>query len=292
MRILILGGAGMFGHRLLHHLRPRHDVRVTVRRRLGDPSLDPLFHEGIAFHGVHMSALDRLIEVMAEFRPEVVINCIGIVKQRPEATDTRLSLEVNALLPHRLLDLCRATGTRLVHLSTDCVFSGAKGSYTEDDPCDVSDVYGLTKYLGEVRDPPALTIRSSIIGLELEHKAGLVEWFLAQRGEVPGFTRAMYSGLTTAAMSRLVEFLLVERPDLSGLWHVASSPISKFDLLEQLSARLERQDVTLVPSDQFVCLRDLDASRFCLETGWTAPSWSDMLDELAGEIRAREREAA
>jgi dTDP-4-dehydrorhamnose reductase len=230
----------------------------------------------------------RLAEVVADFLPEVVINAAGIVKQRPAAAEVIPSLEINALLPHRLAVLCRAARARLVHMSTDCVFSGSQGHYGEDDLPDAHDLYGRTKLLGEVHEAHCVTVRTSIIGLELARRKSLIEWYLAQRGTIRGFRRAIYSGLTTSEMARVIERVLQLHPDLSGLWHVASAPISKYDLLCRLNDRLGRQDLRIEPDDELVCDRSLDQRRFQARTGYVAPAWDAMLDELGVQIMNRQ----
>jgi dTDP-4-dehydrorhamnose reductase len=288
MRILILGGDGMLGRELSTRLAASHDVGVTLRqplaayRHLADASTRNAVGEVDASNWAHLS------EVIERSAPEVLINCIGIVKQRKDAKSPIPSIEINSLLPHRLNALCGRIGARFVHFSTDCVFSGRKGWYVEADEPDPVDLYGRTKLLGEVDDPPGLTLRTSIIGLEERaHTTGLIEWFLAQRGTIRGFRRAIYTGLTTAAMARLVAHLLEQHPNLQGLWHVASAPITKYDLLVRLAKALERTDVEITPDDEFLCDRSLLAERFFNATGYRAPSWDDMLAELAGQIRER-----
>ncbi len=175
--------------------------------------------------------------------------------------------------------------TRIV--STDCVFSGKKGNYTEQDIPDPVDLYGQSKLLGELREPPALTLRTSIIGLELRRKTGLVEWYLAQKGAIPGFRRAIYSGFTTIEMARVIERILLSFPGLHGVWHVASAAISKYDLLRSLTEKLGRTDILIEADDQFVCDRSLCSSAFFKMTGYQAPSWDVVLDELANQIRQR-----
>jgi len=287
LRLLILGGDGMLGHQLLKSYRGHQDVRVTLRRPLEEYAHSHLFDPGNAFSNVDVLDFGRVSGIIRDYEPEAVINAVGIVKQRAESQDAIASLEVNSLLPHRLSLLCSDAGARLVHISTDCVFSGSKGMYTEGDLEDATDLYGRSKLLGEVTAPHALTIRTSIIGLELSRKKSLVEWFLAQKGTIKGFTKAIYSGFTTREMARIIEFILLQQPRLSGLWHVASAPINKYDLLSQLSDRLGRTDVNIVSDDAFVCDRSLDGSIFETETGYEPPSWEVMLDELAAEVQER-----
>jgi dTDP-4-dehydrorhamnose reductase len=279
MRILILGGDGMLGHQLLKSLTPRHEVKVTLRQDLEAYTLYKLFDRENAYTGIDVRSLERLAEVLADFRPDAVINAVGIVKQRPTAKECIPSLEINSLLPHRLSVLCKAAGARLIHLSTDCIFSGKKGNYQESDPSDAEDLYGKTKFLGEIQDNHCLTLRTSIVGRELSRNKSLLEWFLAQTGTVKGFTKAIYTGFTTLEMSRIIENMLVNHPDASGVYQVSSDPINKYDLLllfrEKLGIKIE-----IVPDDSFCCDRSLDSTRFRKEFSYTPPTWETMIEEL------------
>jgi dTDP-4-dehydrorhamnose reductase len=278
----------MLGHQLLKHFAPRCETRVTLRQPLSAYASLGLFTPANACGGIELTSADSLAPVFADFRPEAVVNAVGIVKQRPTAEEAIPSIEINALLPHRLALLCAAAGARLVHMSTDCVFSGRKGGYTEGDPSDAEDLYGRTKFLGEVHAPNALTIRTSIIGPELSRKTSLLEWFLAQRTTIRGFRKAIFSGFTTIEMARIIELVLTRLPLLSGVYHVASEPISKFDLLGLIKAALGLP-VEIVPDDDFRCDRSLDSARFCAESGYRPPAWQTMVDELAGQIRMEGR---
>lgn len=289
MKILVFGGDGMLGHQLLQTWAARHQVTVTLRGPLAAYARFGLFTETNSIPGIEATDEDALARVMARTMPDVVVNAIGIVKQRSEARAAIPSIEINALLPHRLLDLCQAQGARLIHMSTDCVFSGRTGGYRETDVPDPVDLYGRSKLLGEVDQAPGLTLRTSIIGLELSRFTGLVEWFLAQRGMIRGFRRAIYTGVTTRELARVIEHVLVNHPRLHGVWQVASAPISKYDLLVRLAGILGRSDIEIAADEDFVCDRSLQADAFSAETGYIAPSWDAMLTELAEEIRARSR---
>lgn len=280
MRILVLGGDGMLGHQLLGQLAGRHDVRVTLRNDLRAYAGYKLFHAENAFPLVDVRSVDRMLEVLAEFRPEAVVNAVGIVKQRPDAKEAIPSIDINALLPHRLALMCRTVGARLVHLSTDCVFSGNRGGYREDDLPDPVDLYGRSKLLGEVAAPGCVTLRTSIIGRELSRMTGLIEWFLAQRGTVRGFTRAIYSGFTTIEMARIIERVLVQHPELEGVVHVSSDPIDKCALLELVKRHFDLA-TAIVPDGGFSCDRSLDSGRFRTTTGYVPPSWQDMIMEMS-----------
>jgi len=281
LTILILGAGGMLGHRLWLACRERHQVVATARqssRALAEAVPDAVRD---LVPGVDASQFDSVVRAVAEARPEVVVNCIGIVKQRPEAKDPIASLTVNALFPHRLADLCRAAGARLIHVSTDCVFSGARGGYVESDIADADDLYGRTKLLGEVTGRGALTLRTSIIGREIGRGQGLVEWFLAQPGpSVPGYSRAIFSGVTTHELSRVVLMVVERFPALEGLYHVAAEPIAKSDLLQLLNDAYGCGHA-IGAVDQPAIDRSLYGSRFRAATGWQAPTWPEMIHELA-----------
>ena len=287
MRILVLGGDGMLGHQLLQSYHTHHDIRVTLRRPLADYVNYGVFNAQNSYSGIDAQNFSRVTDTVYKFKPQVIINAVGIVKQRDEAQDAIPSIEINSLFPHRLSQLCGETNARLIHLSTDCVFSGSRGMYTEDDREDATDLYGRSKLLGEVKARHAVTIRTSIIGLELSRKRSLIEWFLMQTGVIRGFTKAIYSGFTTREMARVIEFVLLDHPSLSGLWHVSSPAISKYDLLRKLSEKLGRDDVKIHADSSFSCDRSLDGSRFIELTGYAPPSWDNMLDEMAEDIQER-----
>jgi dTDP-4-dehydrorhamnose reductase len=288
VRILIFGGDGMLGHRLLQSWRDRHDVWVTLRQSVAAYGRYAGLFAGRALFDLDVRRLQGVVDAVEAVKPDAVVNAVGIVKQRPSANEAIPSLEINALFPHRLAEVCAAAKARMIHLSTDCVFSGSKGGYVETDVPDAADLYGRSKLLGEVIEPHCLTLRTSIIGLELRRHGSLVEWFLAQRGRIKGFRRAIYSGLTTEEMARAIEHFLVQQPELGGLWHLSSGPIDKYDLLTRLSKRLGRSDLEVVPDDEVVCDRSLDSRALQRKTTYRVPSWDSMLDELANGIRQRE----
>ena len=280
MKILILGGDGMLGHQLLKQFSGRHDVRVTLRQRLSAYKALKLFDEGNAYGGIEVGSMDGIVDVLGEFHPEAVVNAVGIVKQRPTAKESIPSLEINALFPHRLAGLCRAAGIRLVHMSTDCVFSGKEGGYRETDPSDAEDLYGRTKYLGEVYDSRCITLRTSMIGKELSRKQGLLEWFLSQRGRVHGFRNAIFSGFTTIELVRIIEKILVEHSKKGGLYHVSSEPISKLDLLALIKKEMDL-DIEIIPTEEPRLDRSLNSTRFRKEFNYTPPTWEEMIKELS-----------
>ena len=284
MRILVLGGDGMLGHQMFKSLSSKHDVRVTLRQRLSAYKEFNLFTAESAYEGVEVGSVDGLIDVLGEFRPEAVVNAVGIVKQRSTAKESVPSLEINSLFPHRLAGLCKAAGVRMVHMSTDCVFSGRKGRYRETDLSDAEDLYGRTKYLGEVYESHCVTLRTSIIGKELSRKQGLLEWFMSQRGSVQGFTNALFSGFTTLELSRIIEKVLTEYPEKGGLYHVSSDPISKFDLLTLIKRKMGLR-IEIVPTEEPRLDRSLDSTKFRKEFQYTPPIWEKMIEELSMSVK-------
>jgi dTDP-4-dehydrorhamnose reductase len=280
MRILILGAAGMLGHKLCRLYRHRFDTWATVRGGAAELAHRDILDRQHLIEGVDASNFDGIVRAVADTHPDVVINCIGIIKQLRQAKDPITSLTINSLFPHRLAALCQASGARLIHISTDCVFSGRKGAYTESDPSDAEDLYGRTKFLGEVSVTGCLTMRTSIIGREIKTSNGLIEWFLGNRGgTVRGFRRALYTGFTTDALAGVIAEVVERHPDLSGQYNVSSDPISKFDLL-QLTNRVYSLGIAIEPDDDFICDRSLDSSRFRQATGFHPPAWPDMIQEM------------
>jgi dTDP-4-dehydrorhamnose reductase len=282
MNVLILGGAGMLGHKMFQILRERlPDVWCTVREPL--PSVS-LFAEGNVLTKLDAGDWPALERLLRDRRPRVIINCVGVIKQRALAKSAVPSIAINSLLPHRLAELVAGWHGRLIHFSTDCVFSGARGNYTEADHPDARDLYGQTKALGEVNAAAnALTLRTSIIGRELSQFQSLLEWFFAQaetRAPIKGYTRALYSGVTTNYLAELVATLIEHHPALHGLYQVASETISKYELL-CLLARAYCLDVAIAPDDQFFCDRSMKGDKFVAATGCLTPPWPDLVEQLA-----------
>lgn len=280
MRVLVLGGAGMLGHKVCQVFRRRFDTWATLLPGYRAPEGYQILDEDHLLDGVDAFQMDTVVRAMAEVKPDAVINCIGIIKHLRAAKDPIISLTINSLFPHQLANLCRASGARLVHISTDCVFSGRKGMYTEADVSDAEDLYGRTKFMGEVDAPGCLTVRTSIIGRELDTANGLIEWFLAQReGKVQGFRRAVFTGFTTQALARIIADLLENHPQLSGLYQVSSDPITKFDLLSLVN-EIYGLGVRIEPNAQFFCDRSLDSSRFRSAANFQPPTWVEMIQEM------------
>jgi dTDP-4-dehydrorhamnose reductase len=284
MRVLILGGEGMLGHKVFQVISKRFETYVTFRQVKGLWNTYPIYEnvDSIFTKGdVDVMDFETVIRALTQVKPDVVINCIGIIKQIDEAKDPIISLNLNSLFPHRLAELCAETGTRMFHMSTDCVFSGRKGNYTEDDIPDAEDLYGRTKLLGEVNREGCLTIRTSIFGRDFAKQSALLEWFLRNRGgTVNGYKNAIYTGFPTQALAGIMGDLIMDYPDLSGMYQVSSDPISKYDLMLKIKKAMNL-NIEIIPDEQFYCDRSLDSSRFRKETGYCLPNWDVMISELA-----------
>jgi dTDP-4-dehydrorhamnose reductase len=277
IKVLVLGATGMLGNAVLRLFVESPGFKVTgTARSAGSRRLLPGDLEDRVVAGVDVENQDSLVQLFATENPDIVINCIGLVKQLAAADDPLSALPINSMLPHRLARICGLVGARLVHVSTDCVFSGSKGMYKESDSSDAKDLYGRSKYLGEVDYPHAVTLRTSIIGHELDGGQSLVGWFLAQQGMVRGFTRAIFSGLPTVELARVIRDHVIPHPELRGLYHVSVEPINKFDLLG-LVAREYDKVIEIKPDDQLKIDRSLDSSRFRAETGYQPPSWPELV---------------
>jgi dTDP-4-dehydrorhamnose reductase len=284
MRLLILGGTGMLGHKVLQHaLTQPVDTFCTIRGCLAGSGLDRLgldLPSNAVVPGIDAMNWDEVHGVLRDLHPDAVVNCVGIVKQRSEAKAAIPSLTVNALLPHRLAEALAPWGGRLVHISTDCVFSGRRGSYSETDVPDAEDLYGRSKLLGEVATDNALTLRTSMIGRELREHRSLLDWLLQQQGKtIKGFRRALYSGLTTNELSRVILKVVQEHAGLTGLHQVTSNTISKYDLL-RLIVDTFGLDIQVEPDDVFFCDRSLRGWRFRDATGYRCPPWPELVADL------------
>jgi len=284
MHVLIFGANGMLGHQLCRVLSARMETWTTFRESPAKYKPYDFIPQERTLGGVNAEDIASVRKAIETVKPDVVVNCIGIVKQRDEAKQAIPSIQVNALFPHQLADLCHEYGTRLVQISTDCVFSGLRGRYTEADVPDPVDLYGRTKLLGELHRPNCLTLRTSIIGWQLNTFSSLLSWFSQQRGQrIKGYQQAIYSGFSTYVLAGLISDLIETRSDLTGLYQVASEPISKYDLLVALRDKLGWDDIEIEADDNFYCDRSLIGTRFSVATGWKAPAWDEMLSGLAEE---------
>jgi dTDP-4-dehydrorhamnose reductase len=280
MKVLVLGASGMLGNAVFRFLAESENISVTGTVRSGGSVR--LFKPDLQKHlvlGVDVERDEVLARLFDQVKPEVVINSVGLVKQLADADDPLSALPINALLPHRLARLCQTANARLIHISTDCVFSGSKGMYREEDFPDANDLYGRSKYLGEVDYPHAITLRTSIIGHELNGAHSLVGWFLSQTGAAKGFRCAVFSGLPTVELARVIRDYVMPRPELHGRYHVSAEPVNKFDLL-RLLAQIYQKEIEITPDDRLVIDRSLDSGRFRSVTGYHPPHWPELVQRM------------
>lgn len=282
--IVVLGGAGMLGHKMFQILRAHFNgVFATVREDLSQPPFHRigLLQGADVVEGVDVSRFEALESVLQAFRPAYIVNCVGVIKQRAEAVDAIPSLTINSLLPHRLAKIAERWGGRVIHFSTDCVFSGRRGDYSENDPSDAEDLYGRSKFLGEVAVTNALTLRTSIIGRELTEHRSLLDWFLGQKNKtIRGYRNVIYSGVTTNHIAELVASIISQHPSLSGLYQVASNPISKYDLLCLLRGAYQLE-IRIDPDDAEVSDRSMRATKLEQQIAYRCPPWTELARELA-----------
>lgn len=281
-RILVLGGSGMLGHQLVQSWRGRFDVWATLRGSFEQFERFGIFDKEKTLTNVSAENFDSVVNVFSSVRPDVVVNCIGVIKQLKTAKDPIPTLTINSIFPHRVANLCRASGARFITLSTDCVFSGAKGNYSEADTPDATDLYGQSKHWGEVEGEKCLTLRTSIIGRELGTAHSLIDWFLSNRGKnekVKGFTKAIYTGFPTVVFADILANLVENHQNLNGVWHVSSEPINKYELLKLVNQEFNA-GIEIEPFDDFYCDRSLNSSRFRAETGFKPESWTEMIKAM------------
>jgi dTDP-4-dehydrorhamnose reductase len=277
-KILVIGVTGMLGNALFSELAKYPNIETYGTARSFKNYLPKELAEKV-ITGVDIDNFDSLVRVFDRVKPDVVLNCVGLIKQLPSAEDTELAIKMNALFPHQLARLAAASGSRLIHFSTDCVFDGENGPYKESDPSDAKDIYGKTKFLGELHYDHCLTIRTSIIGHGFESHVSLIDWFLSQNGTTKGYTKVIYSGFPTVEIARIIAQYVLPNSKLRGLYQVSSDPISKYDLLK-IVAKVYGKKIKLEPYPDVVSDRSLDSTRFRQDTGYTPPSWEELAKKM------------
>lgn len=285
IRVLVLGSSGMLGSTIYRTLSsdPGLTVFGTVRDKRASQHLMLKFSNSL-ISNIDVHGEQGILDAFAQAKPDVVINCVGIIKQLPTASDHLASLAINSSLPHRLARYCSAAGSRLVHFSTDCVFSGKKGQYVEGDFPDAYDLYGRSKLLGEVECPNSITLRTSIIGHELLTAKSLIDWFLSQTGRIKGYRQAVFSGLPTIEVARIVRDLIIPNAGLTGLYHLSVSPINKYELLKLVS-EIYSKEIEIVPDDELIIDRSLNSDRFRAATGFKPKSWRELIKAMRDDYQ-------
>jgi dTDP-4-dehydrorhamnose reductase len=280
MKILVLGASGMLGFAVLRVLAENISFEVWGSSR--SEWIKNYYPKKIAKQliiGVNIEDNDSVMNLFTHIKPNIVVNCIGLVKQMQSSSDPLCAIPINSIFPHRLNRICELLGARLIHISTDCVFSGRKGFYSESDESDATDLYGRSKYLGEVNYPNSITLRTSIIGHELNSMNGLISWFLSQNGIVKGYKNAIFSGLTTNELARVIKDYVIPKSELMGTYHVAAEPISKYDLLN-LVKDVYNKSIEIEPDEKYIINRSLNAKRFMEASGYVAPKWQTLIVQM------------
>ncbi|QXB02313.1 dTDP-4-dehydrorhamnose reductase family protein [Aeromonas sp. FDAARGOS 1416] len=287
MNVLILGATGMLGYSLFSNLADYAELTVkgTVRNIDGKQEFFEKYQDKLLL-GIDVTDIASIEQAIIEAKPDVVFNCIGLIKQHDIAKQHVAAIEINALLPHQLAALCDQYASRLIHFSTDCVFDGKQGMYQEADLPTATDLYGKSKCLGEVNYGRHLTLRTSIIGHELDSAVSLVDWFLSQRGAVKGFSKAIFSGLPTCYIAKLLADNILNKPDLCGLYHLSAEPIDKHSLIS-LVAEIYGKNIEINESAQLVIDRSLDSSCLRQALDLTVPSWRELIEFMHNDYLIR-----
>lgn len=280
MKVLIVGATGMLGYSLFTNLcdHPDYQVFGTVRS-ISDKKIYFETYLDNIFTNIDINDLSALESVIEKVNPNVVINCVGLIKQYEISKQHIAAIEINALLPHRLVTLCDKYDAKLIHFSTDCVFNGQAGMYKEVDVPNATDLYGKSKCLGEVSYGKHLTLRTSIIGHELTSKVSLVDWFLDQKIKVNGFSKAVFSGLPTCYIAKMLVEKILPRDDLNGLYHLSVEPIDKYKLLSLIADEYEK-DIKIEESDQLILDRSLDSTRLRKKIDFIPPTWNELVQYM------------
>lgn len=286
MRILVLGGSGMWGHQVFLKMKKHFgvgQVACTLHKPVSHFAKFGIYEGCKVYDRADFSDFNQATKVLQDYQPTIILNCVGLTPRKHDIQNQELYRKVNSELPYHLLQWAQKNSARLIHFSTDCVFSGKKGEYTEADIPDATDVYGSSKAKGEINDPSALTLRLSKIGREIEYKTELLEWFLAQRGKAAqGFSKAFYSGLTTNFMAKELIRIIEKFPNLNGLYQISSQKISKYELLKLINQTFDCQ-VEIQEKSDYAVDKSLNCELYIQKTGFQKPTWPDMLLELKNE---------
>lgn len=276
MRVLILGADGMIGHKMAQTFA-KYPIDLGLNSRYNSKFIRKIFPKASIFeYDLNKKKIEQLLNY---YNPEFIINAVGITIRRGACGDQKTNY-INAILPREIDTWCMSNNKKQIHFSTDCVFSGKKGNYSDFDLTDADDSYGKTKGLGEINSDNTLTIRSSMIGRELFNNTELLEWVVKHKNQkINGFDNAVYSGVTTLWMSKTVYKIIKNLPKLSGIWNVSSRPISKYELIKKINDQF-MLNIDIVRDSSFYSNKSLNSNRFFSETNFEIPNWDDMLSEL------------
>ena len=271
----------MLGHKLVQNWQGNFDVWTTVRGEFEQYEKFNIFEKQKTFEKINVEDIEKVEKTVSQTKPDVIVNAVGVIKQIQTSKDVVKTLQINSIFPHQLADISEQYGARLINISTDCVFNGEKGNYKETDVPNAYDLYGKSKNLGEVERKNCLTLRTSIIGRELETSHSLVEWFLSNEGKnVKGFVNAIYTGFPTIVFAEILKDLIVNHKELEGLFHVSSEPINKYELLKLLK-KAYKANIEIEPFEDFRIDRSLDSSKFRQAVNFRTQAWSEMIEKMA-----------
>lgn len=288
MKVLVLGGSGLLGHKLVQVFKSQFDTCATFHGSFEKYHGIDVFEGVRVVDNIDAGVFESVTQTVLEVEPDVIVNAIGVTKHVPDVRNVIKTITINSLLPNQLAQLAAEQNARLICISTDCVFSGDRGNYLETDNPDATDLYGRTKILGEIHEGNCLTVRTSIIGRELFTRNSLVEWFLSNSGgRVKGFTKAIFTGFPTIVLAEILADVIKHRPGMTGLYHVSSDPIIKFDLLRLIDGAMN-VEALIDADDEMAIDRSLDSTKFRRETGYVPPSWQDLIERMAQDAKMYE----
>ena len=279
-KVLILGSTGLLGSTILKYFSIKSNFKCfgTIRKSSDKKKLK--YINKVKLYKVDFDKSRSLRKVFSMIKPNLVINCIGVVKQVLNNNMNSEIIRVNSFLPHYLSELVNENNEiRFIHFSTDCVFSGLKGRYLESDVTDAKDIYGVSKMLGEVDKSNTLTLRTSIIGQELKTNYSLLNWFLSQKKQIKGYKNAIFSGLTAPEIAHVIHNYVIPNKKIRGIYHLSGKPISKYDLL-YIIKKIYKKKIKIVPDLKIKINRSLNSNLFQKATGYKPPTWNKLIEEM------------
>lgn len=280
IKVLILGSTGLLGSTISKYFSIKSNFKCfgTIRKSSDKKKLK--YIKNIKLYKVDFNKSRNLKKVFKMIKPNLIINCIGVVKQVLNKNMNSEIIRINSFLPHHLSELANENNKiRFIHFSTDCVFSGLKGNYSEYDITDAKDIYGVSKMLGEVNYPNSITLRTSIIGHELNTKYSLLNWFLFQKKSIKGYKNAIFSGLTALEIAKVLEKYIIPNKKIKGIYHLSGKPINKYDLLNIIKKTYKKK-IKITPDSKIKTNRSLNSRLFKKVTGYKPPTWNKLIQEM------------
>ena len=280
-KILVIGASGLIGNAIFHEcLNFKYDVYGTIKRKNKKYFFKK--NSNKIFSNIRIENDKEIVKIIKKIKPNIVINCAAVVKKYIDLYSIKKIFEINSKFPKKLEHLTSMYNFKLIHISTDCVFDGKHGNYSEDDIPNPQDIYGLSKYFGEVKSDNCLTIRTSVIGPELKKSQGLYEWFMKQNGKIKGYKKFIFSGLTSFELSKIIISNL-SNFKLGSIVHISSKPINKFELLKKFKKTFSKKDLVIKECNKIKINRSL-ISNFQKKNNIKISSWNKMLSDMKTKI--------